>query len=365
MRAHLSLLLPLLALAACGQSTTVEAPARPVLAARAVAGDDFMEAYAGEVRARYEAQLAFRVGGKIARRLVDVGSRVEAGTVLAELDPADLELQVESSQAQWEAAQADLELASAERDRAAALIERKLVSQSLLDARETALRAAKARAEQARAQLDAARNQLAYSRLIAPATGVIVGVHAEAGQVVAAGQAVFTLAQDGELEIAIAVPEQRFASVKVGQQVSITLWAHPEARFPGRIRELAPAADAQTRTYAARVTLLAGNDLAELGQSARVFMSDAATPKAVLLPLAAVSAENGEAFAFVIDPATSTLQRRAVSTGPWRADSVPVFAGVQNGEWVVAAGLHLLREGQRVLPIDRDNRPIDLSASAN
>lgn len=365
MRTHLSLLPLLLVLAACGKPTAVEAPARPVLAARAVAADDFVEAYAGEVRARYEPQLGFRVGGKIARRLVDVGSRVEAGTVLAELDPADLELQVEASQAQWQAANADLELAVAERDRAAALIERKLVSQSLLDTRETTLRAARARAEQARAQLDVARNQRAYSRLLAPAAGAIVGLHAEAGQVVAAGQAVFTLAQDGEREIAIAVPEQRIASVQVGQQVTVTFWAHPGARFPGRIRELAPAADAQTRTYAARVTLLAGNELAELGQSARVFVNDAGNPHAVLLPLAAVSAEKGAAFVFVIDPASRKLQRRPVSTGPWRADSVPVFAGVQSGEWVVAAGLHLLRDGQTVTPIDRDNRPVDLTASAH
>lgn len=349
-----------LLLAACGGVDDDVEAVRPVLVVQAQAGAGAVVAYAGEVRARREPALGFRIGGKIIARAVDVGDHVAAGALLAELDPRDVRLQAQAAEAQWRAAQADLELARAERERAAALIERRLVSASVFDSRDAAWRAARAKERQARAQWDVARNQAGYSKLFAPAAGVIAARQAEAGQVVAAGQAVFTLAEDGEREIAIAIPEQRIAQFTVGQKVSVALWAQAGSRFPGHIRELSPSADPQTRTFAARVTLDAGTALAELGQTARVYVAGSDAARQLMLPLSAVSAEDGVAFAWVVDPATSRLQRRPLVIGAYQENQVPVLDGLHGDEWVVAGGVHLLREGQQVAPVDRDNRAVAL-----
>ncbi|PKM15182.1 MAG: efflux RND transporter periplasmic adaptor subunit [Gammaproteobacteria bacterium HGW-Gammaproteobacteria-2] len=350
----------LLLLTACSGVAQEVEQVRPALVVQPQTGEGAIVAYAGEVRARYEPALGFRIGGKIIARAVDVGDRVAAGALLAELDPDDVRLQAQAAQAQWRAAQADLELARAERERAAALIERKLVSASVYDSRDAAWRAAQAKARQAKAQWDVASNQAGYSKLYAPEAGVIAARHAEAGQVVAAGQAVFTLAVDGEREIAIDIPEQRIAQFKMGQKVTVALWAQSGSRFPGHIRELSPAADPQTRTYAARVTLDAGTALAELGQTARVYTAGTDAARQLMLPLSAVSAEDGVAFAWVVDPATARLQRRPLVLGAYQEDRVPVISGLRGEEWVVAGGVHLLREGQRVAPVDRDNRAVIL-----
>lgn len=351
----------LLLLAACGDANEDVEPVRPVLVVQAQTGAGAIVAYAGEVRARYEPALGFRINGKIMSRAVDVGDHVAAGAVLAVLDDNDVRLQAQAAEAQWRAAQADLELARAERERAAALIARKLVSASVYDSRDAAWRAAQAKERQARAQWDVARNQAGYSKLFAPDAGIIASRQAEAGQVVAAGQAVFTLAVDGEREIAIAIPEQRIAQFKLGQKVSVALWAQAGSRFPGHIRELSPSADPQTRTYAARVTLDAGTALAELGQTARVYTAGSDAARQLMLPLSSVSAEDGVAFAWVVDPASSRLQRRPLVIGAYQENQVPVLDGLHGDEWVVAGGVHLLREGQRVAPVDRDNRAVALT----
>lgn len=349
--------------AGCGRHATEAEVVRPALVVQAQTIDTAVNAYAGEVRARYEPALGFRIAGKIARRLVDAGDQVTGGQILASLDPADVQLQAQASEALWQAAEADLELAKAERERAVALVERKLVSQSVFDARDSAWRAASARAEQARAQLDVARNQAGYADLRAPKDGVIVARHAEAGQVVAAGQAVFTLAEQGDREVAIAIPEQQIAQLQIGQAVAVELWAQPGSRFPGRIRELSPAADPQTRTYAARVALSAGVELAELGQTARVFAAAPGAKVVSALPLAAITADNGSTYVWVLDPATSTVHRQPVTAGPYRENDVPILDGLRAGSWVIAGGTHLLREGQKVRPVDRANRAVVLTAT--
>jgi len=352
-----------IAAAGCGRHSADAEVIRPALVVQVQTIDSAVNAYAGEVRARYEPALGFRIGGKLARRLVDAGDQVKAGQLLAELDPADVRLQAQASAAQWQAAKADLELARAERERAVALLDRKLVSQSVFDTRDSAWRAAQARAQQAQAQRDVARNQAGYAQLRAPTAGVIVARHAEAGQVVAAGQAVFTLARAGDREIAIAIPEQQIAHLQIGQTVAVELWAQPGSRFPGRIRELSPAADPQSRTYAARVTLAAGVELAELGQTARVYASEAGARALSALPLSALTAEAGAAYVWVVDPATSQVHRQAVTVGAYRENEVPILDGLRPGAWVVAGGTHLLRAGQKVRPVDRANRPVVLTAT--
>ncbi|NLW97901.1 MAG: efflux RND transporter periplasmic adaptor subunit, partial [Xanthomonadaceae bacterium] len=238
-------------LAACGGHDAAPPGPRPVLVERAGAADGASVAsYPGEVRAREESPLAFRIGGNLVRRHVDAGEAVKRGQLLAELDPGDQRLAVQAAQAQLSAASAELERVRADRERYAALVRDQLVSQSAMDAQEAAWKAAEERVRAARAELEVARNQAGYSQLLAPRDGVIASRQAEAGQVLAAGQTVFTLAADSGREVAIALPESRVGDVAIGQQAEVELWSAPGRRLRGSVREIAAAADPQARTYA-------------------------------------------------------------------------------------------------------------------
>lgn len=360
-------LLPLALMSAlivgCAAKDAAEPPPRPALVVEVGAGEIGASAFAGEIRARHEPALAFQVGGKIARRQVEVGDRVRKGQVLAELDPADLALQLEAGRAQQAAAEADLVLAKAELERHRGLYERQLISRSLFETREAAYRAAEARLRQAKAQVAAYGNQAAYAQLRAPADGVIAQRLAEAGQVVAAGQPVFQLAVDGEREVAISLPEQSAEAFAPGRELWVELWATPGQRIKGHLREVAPAADPLTRTYAARVALENANGAVELGQSARVYAVDNGRHE-LGLPLSALHAKDGQPAVWRVDRATGRVQLVPVQSGAYSESGVPITAGLAEGDWVVAAGVHLLQEGQRVQPVGRDNRPLPLAATA-
>ncbi|MEX6501173.1 efflux RND transporter periplasmic adaptor subunit [Pseudomonas zhanjiangensis] len=348
-------------LAACGNGEPPVQSIRPVMVVQPQPAGELVDSYPGEVRARLEPELAFRIGGKVAKRLVEVGQRVSKDQPLAELDPQDVRLQLEAIRAQVTAAQANLQLVRAERDRYRKLLERQLVSRSQYDNAENLFRAGEARLKQVQAEFDVANNQAGYAVLRASQNGVIARRMVEVGQVVAAGQTVFTLAADGEREVLINLPEQAFGRFRVGQPVAVELWSQPDQRFPGRIRELAPAADPQSRTFAARVAFSEGKVPAELGQSARVFIAHGGeVPLAV--PLSALSAEQGRPYVWVVDPQASTLKRRLVRTGAYGEKQVPVLEGLQADDWVVAAGVQVLREGQQVRPVDRENRAVKLAA---
>jgi multidrug efflux system membrane fusion protein len=345
-------------LSACGNGDTGAPPARPVLVQQPTPAAGAVQAFAGEIRARHETPLAFRVGGKVAKRLVDVGDRVVAGQPLAELDAQDLRLSRDAAQAQLTAAEADARLAAAEFERIEVMFQRQLVSRSLFDARKNGLDAANSRVAQARAQLDVAGNQAAYGVLRANASGVVAVRNIEAGQVVSAGQTAFGLAEDGEREVAIALPEADVARFQDGQDVLVELWAAPGQRVPGTIREIAPAADPQARTYATRVALALPEGVrVELGQSARVYAANAAAPS-LSVPLSALVQADGQAAVWVLDADGQRVKRVPVQAGAYTETDVPVSGGLQPNDWVVISGVHLLRENDAVKPVDRENRPV-------
>ncbi|TXH74505.1 MAG: efflux RND transporter periplasmic adaptor subunit [Lysobacteraceae bacterium] len=351
-------------LAGCGAASAPPEPPKPVLVARADRAVDASSiyAFAGEIRAREETALSFRVPGKLARRLVDTGDRVRAGDVLAELDPRDLGLQADSLQAQLSAAEAQLVRARADHARTAGLARDQLVSRAALDQQKAALQAAIGQVNAIRAQRDAARNQAAYSQLRAPGEGAIAARAAEAGQVVAAGQTIFFFVGDGEPEVAFALPESTVRAFKVGQMVMVEPWMAEGMRLPARIREIAPAADPVTRTYAARALIEPPHTQAvSLGQSARVYIKSEASAALLKLPLAAIQRapnDGDSAVVWVADPKTGRVRRVPVRIGDFGPDSVPVLAGLAAEDWVVVAGGHLLHDGQQVVAVDRSNRPI-------
>lgn len=344
-------------LAACGEAPAPAESPRPVLVTHAAAGGVATTAFAGEIRAREEAALAFRIGGNLIERRVDVGDRVRRGDLLAVLDPGDVQAQARAAQARLTAAQAQLQRARAEQARLATLGRDQLVSRSSVDAQNAATAAAQGEADAARESLAVARNQAAYAQLRAPRDGVIASRQAEAGQVVAAGQPVFSLAADGEREVAFAVPEGTTARIHPGQAVQVELWSAPGRRIAARVREVSPAADPVTRTFAARAVLDGGD--APLGASARVYLQPGEAASSLAVPLGALQrGADGGAAVFVVDPATGVARRRPVVIGAFGTDSVPVLRGIAASEWIVAAGGHLLRDGQKVAPVDRDNRPV-------
>jgi RND family efflux transporter MFP subunit len=338
-----------LALAGCGNDKVAREPVRPVLTQTVVPGARATkDVYSGELRARHETELAFRVAGKIVARTVDAGARVAKGAILARLDREDAELAAQAASAQHAAAQSDLALARAEAERHAELLAKGFISQSAYDVKQNALNAARARAEQSRSQAGITSNQAAYTTLAADADGVVVSVSAEPGQVVAAGQPVLRLARSGEKEVVLNAPESQLARFQVGQAVAISLWADPSTVFPGRVREIAGGADSVTRTYAVRISAPSAPQAAQLGMTASVLLNSSVDPSLVLLPLSALAREGANAAVWVVDPATSKVKLRPVTVGQFREDGVTVTAGLHAGDVVVTAGVHKLRPDQQV-----------------
>lgn len=315
-----------------------EAPAQPLRTVRVMKIDGAAVpgslTFPGEVRARYESRLGFRLGGKLVERRVDVGAVVKRGQALARLDAQDAALNA----AQAEAARA---LAEAEAKRYRELREKNFVSQAVLDAKETALKTAAA-------QAGMARNQAGYTTLVADRDGVVTAVEAEAGQVVAAGQTVLRVAEGSEKEVVIAVPEGDVERVRGAEGFAVMLNSLPGRSWAGRLRELSPSADPATRTFTVRISIPQADESVRLGMSARVEAKVSRGDTALRLPLSAFFTRNDQANVWVVDPATQTVALTKVETDGVAGNEMRVKAGLQPGQLVVIAGASLLEPGQKV-----------------
>lgn len=316
------------------------------------------KSYAGEVQARQQTALSFRVGGQVTERLVDVGDQVKVGQVLARLDVQDAQLQLNAAKAQLESAQAAEKNAQDELKRFKQLLPSHAVSRSQYDSVENQYKAALSSLKQAQANYNVTQNQTSYNQLIANKNGVITERNIEIGQVISAGQPAFQLAISGDREVVIGVPEQAIAQIKVGQDAIVTLWSKPDERFASYVREISPAAD-QSRTFSVKVALREGQNTIQLGQSARVFFSS--TESNVLsVPLASVSAAGKNAYVWVVNTDNS-IRKVPVSVGEYGRDSVTIRSGLQPKDYVVVGGVHLLREKQKIQPISRDNKTVKIA----
>jgi RND family efflux transporter MFP subunit len=345
-------------MAACSSGNTADLSqaARPVLAQKVAAAPEAgASVYSGEVRARREADLGFRIPGKIVARSVDMGASVKKGQVLARIDPADTQMNAQAARAAAEAAKTDFQFASAEFDRYKALADKGFVSRTVLDQKTSTLDAARSRLEQAQAQAELSRNQVGYTTLVADQDGVITAVLAEAGQVVSAGQPVMRLARPEEKEVLISIPEARIGQIRQARAVAVRLAANPDKIYQGRVRELAPSADAVTRSFAARVSIADADANVALGMTASVLFVDgaAASPAgsgAVLIPLTALSRQGDQPAVWVINT-SGQAQLRAVSIKQYREDGILVGQGLTPGEVIAVAGVHKLVPGQVVHPV--------------
>ena len=341
-----------------GACAPAEPPAEPVRSVKLITvGPESLAAgseYAGEVRARSESRLGFRVGGKLIERPAEVGQRVRAGQLLARLDAQDLALSGQAAVAAVNAARTQRDLAHAELERFKGLLAQGFVSAAEIQRRQATLDAAQASLQQAQAQSAVQGNQAAYARLLADAPGVVTAVLAEPGQVVQAGTAVVVLAPDGARDVVFAVPEDRLALVAPGTAARVRPWAQgaAAAELPATVREVAASADPATRTYQVKLALPDNAGL-PLGATAYVRLQ---TPQsgqaAITLPTTAVmqSAEGDRSGSkvWVFDAASGTVQPREVQVSGADGNRVIVAAGLKPGEEVVATGGHVLNAGQKV-----------------
>jgi membrane fusion protein, multidrug efflux system len=299
------------------------------------------------IRPRVEADLGFRVAGKLAQRLVEVGARVEKGTVLAHLDPADHDLQVRAGEAQLASAQAEATRASEDFQRYAQLRRGEWSTQQEFDRRKATMETAAARVREIEAQLKVFRNNARYTSLVADEPGVITAVLAEPGQVLPSGQPVFRMARLGEVEAVANVPEQQLALVREAQ-LSVELWAMPGETASGKLRELAPSADAMTRTYQVRVSIAEVPAGTELGMTATLIATRKRDGRIARLPLSAIAQQGNAPAVWTIAEDGETLRLKPVAVAAYVADQVIVAGGLEDGVRVVTAGVHKLDAAQKV-----------------
>lgn len=345
-------------LGACSKQEAAPEPERAVRTLILQAGTSGqVHEYAGEIRARTETRLSFRVGGKLLGRKVNVGDRVQAGQVLAVLDLQDLVLGQQAAKAGLQAARANRDQLGAELKRFIELQQQGFISAAELERRDLAFKAAQAQLEQARTQSEAQNNQVGYAQLTADAAGVVTAVFVEPGMVVGAGTPVLQLAHEGPRDVVFSVPEDQLGRLREGAAqaggLTVRLWsdvkpgaqAGAEAR-PISLREVAAATDPVTRTFLIKAD--AGKLDARIGQTASVLLASPRVAQAIKLPLSAVLQTQGQTSVWVLDAASMTVKQQPVQVGGADGNEVLVAAGLQPGQEVVVAGVHVLKAGQKV-----------------
>ena len=342
----------LLVLAGCEANTAPAAKTeRPVQVQRvAFESENAPREFVGVVRARYETDLGFRVAGKMVARLVNVGDRVRAGDVVARLDPQDLKLQVQSAEAELSAAESNLAQAAADHERYTALRTRGYASVADFDRKKWAKDEAEGRLERAKRALDLAGNQLDYTDLKANADGVITATLAEAGQVVAIGQAVARLAHRGEKEAVVALPETWLGEARKSN-ARVTLWSDRDRSFNATLRELSPQADPASRTYAARFTVKDADDTVAFGMTATVTLTRATDAPVARLPLSAILNRGTGPMVYLVDEAGALVQR-PVTVASFTEDTALVTSGLNAGDRIVTLGVQKLEAGLKVRTIE-------------
>ena len=341
----------LLTLVGCTHRNQEQPSVRPVNIVRITSQETLNDRpFSGEVRARFETTLSFRVAGKLTGRLVDIGEQVHKGQLLARLDPGDFRLAALNIKAQLISAKADSEYSKDDLSRYRELFDQNIISKPELDRRQTLYITARQKVAALEAQLGQADNQLTYTDLRADRDGVVTALEIETGQVVAPGQPVIKLAQLDEKEIHIDIPEHRVAELKQSQDVMVTLWADSDKQIKARIREIAAAADPVSRTYRVKATLLEGRDDARLGMTATVWIPSI-TPSRLAVPLSAIFTPQNkpeQTRVWLVDERTSTVKAAPVQIGAALPGERVAVTGLSSGQLIVSAGVNRLREAQPV-----------------
>lgn len=344
---------------ACSKKEAAAPEPRPVVAVAVHADGNTapVTSLPGEVQARYSTPLSFRVGGKIIERRVRLGDVVKNGQIVARLDPADAQKNAASAQAQLAAAEHSYRYAKQQLDRDQAQAKENLIAPAQLEQTTNAYASAAAQRDQAAQQAALAKDQLQYTTLVADHAGVITAEQADTGQNVSAGQAVYNLAWSGEVDVVCDVPESALAGLAPGQTAKVTLGALPGRTFTARVRELSPAADPQSRTYRAKLTLDNPGPDVRLGMTADIALSapPASTASGAegqhgffVLPATALFHDGPQPAVWVVRAADSALELRRVTVARYNERTIVVSQGLKDGEHVVLQGVHTVSAGEKV-----------------
>jgi RND family efflux transporter MFP subunit len=338
-----------LPLAACDPITAHQsAPERPVLTARVHYEPQVSDrSFVGTIRPRIESDLGFRVAGKVSKRLVEVGARVEAGQALATLDEVDLTLQAEQAEAERRAASGVLAQAGAAEIRAKDLRQRGWATDAQLDQAKATADEARARLSRAERSVELTKNSLSYATLVADAPGVVTATLIEPGQVVAAGQTAIRVARLAEREVVVAIPETLLTRAKTGD-ARVSIWSQPDRSYLAKLRELAPSADPATRTYLAKFSIPDAGDEVQLGMTATLTLSDPASEQVARLPLSALFDQGEGPSLYVADAGSGAITLKRVAVKSYESNDVLISGGVEEGANVVALGVQKLDPAQKV-----------------
>ncbi|WP_418320608.1 efflux RND transporter periplasmic adaptor subunit [Piscinibacter sakaiensis] len=341
-------------LAGCSKSAPTSDPIRAVKTV--VVGTDSAGGrldFAGEIRARTESGLSFRVAGKLQQRPVNLGDSVKPGQTLATLDASDLLLGQQAAAAGLASARASLDQARAEVGRAKELRAQGFIGAAELERRQNVLRSAEAQVRQAEAQVEVQSNQARYAKLVSDVGGVVTAVLAEPGMVVAAGLPVLRLAHDGPRDVVFSIPEDKVALIKslgaAGNSFDVHLWGRDGPPLSARLREVSASADPVTRTFLVKADLPAGAGTAvQLGQTAAVHVVLPQVAGVTKLPLSALREEQGRTTVWIVDPVALTVRAQAVEIAGIDGNEAVIAGGLQAGQRVVTAGVHVLHADQKV-----------------
>jgi RND family efflux transporter MFP subunit len=337
-----------ISLAGCNDKVAEKAvPSRPVLVATAHYEAESPErSFVGTIKPRIETDMGFRVPGKVAKRLVEVGQTVDVGEPLAILDEVDLKLQAEQADAELHAATGVLAQAAATETRAKDLRVKGWTTDAQLDQAKAAADEARARLNRAERSVDLTKNSLSYATLLADSRGVVTATLVEPGQVVASGQTAIRVARFAEKEAVVAIPETLVGRAKEGT-ATVTLWSEPDKKYAAKLREIAPSADPATRTYLAKFSLPGADDRVSLGMTATLTLADAATQRVARLPLSALFNEGGDPSFYVVDD-RGDVTLKPVTVKAFESSDVVVTGGVDEGAKVVALGVQKIDPAQKV-----------------
>ena len=350
MTLHLLCALALTSLvAACSEDPApISAPIRPVRT-QAVATVEWKHAGTaiGEIKPRYESDIAFRTGGKVVARPVDVGTVLAKGALIARLDSTNEQTAIRIAETDIAAMRADLEDAAGQEARQRELLRRGFTTQVSYDAADRRFKMAKAKVESAELVRKDALERLGYTELKSDVAGVVTSVAVQAGQVVVAGQTVVRVARTDVKEAEFKVADRTLRNVPRDAVVEVSLLSDRSVKAWGRVREIATTADPVTRTFAVRVSLENPSELMRFGATVRgtVVMEE---KRIIQLPSSAVFQLENRPAVWVFDPSSSTVKPRPLTVLRYEADQVLVADGLAIGEHVVTAGVHKLWAGMRV-----------------
>ncbi|MEK1943409.1 MAG: efflux RND transporter periplasmic adaptor subunit [Pseudomonas sp.] len=340
-----------LAIAGCSKQEAPKPEPRPVLySVVKIEQQAMVGKFAGSIEARFETTVGFRTNGRIASRTVNVGDKVAKGTLLATLDPSDQENQLRASEGQMAGANAQWLQAQADARRQTELFDRGVGAKANLDDAQTRLKTTRATLDQAAADVQHAKDQVEYTRLLSDFDGVVTHWNAEIGQVVAAGQEVLTLARPDVREAVFDLPDEQVPSLPADARFKVTSQLQGDVQADAHIREMAPQADATTRSRRVRLTLEQSPDELRLGTTINVELTSVVPAHSTLPASALIAGADGtdSGKVWVIDPNSLAVNQQSVHILERKGEQVIIGEGLRDGDWVVRAGVNSLEPGQVV-----------------